>query len=100
MANHGLSDSQPSLCIRITRGGSRKLGVPYPTPAKYIKISQREAWQGVILKTSLITGNSGTDSREMKTYNHTKTFTYMFMAASLIIVLNWKEPNIYLPMTG
>ena len=52
------------------------------------------------MKASLITGNSGTDAREMKTYTNTKTFTYMFMAASLTIALNWKQPNIYLLMTG
>lgn len=32
-------------------------------------------------------------SREIKTYIHTKSYTWMFIAAFLTIVKNWKQPK-------
>ena len=30
---------------------------------------------------------------EMKTYDHTKAYTYMFIAALFVIAQNWKKPS-------
>ena len=36
---------------------------------------------------------SGVHPKEMKTFAHTKICTLLFIAASFVIIENWKQPN-------